>query len=176
MPAGELSPSLETIRDWCKRLAKPAEPTELEMADGSEATVLEIEHGDHDVWAIDGPGEVVDLVYSFYLTDAEIDRLAEMDDPDYQALVTDLEMALLEGRSAYRFYLDADDRLSGFSVTQVLHVPEDADVDRIQRFHDAVQEVVVTALRGANMLGLPWEDVDRGHRPGGGEPHAGMYG
>lgn len=176
MPAGELSPNLETVRDWCKRLAKPAEPKELTMEDGSEATVLEIEHGDHDVWAIDGPGEVVDLVYAFYLTEAEIDRLAEMDEPDYQALVTDLEMALLEGRSAYRFYLDADGRLSGFSVTQVLHVPDEADVGKIQRFHDGVQEIVVTALRGANMLGLPWDDADRAKRPGGGEPHSGMYG
>lgn len=173
---GDLSDKLETVHAWCKRLAKPAEPTELTMEDGSEATVLEIEHGDHEVWAIDGPGEVVDLVYSFYLTDEEIDRLAEMDDQDYQALVTDLEMALLEGRSAYRFYLDADDRLSGFSVTQVLHVPEESGAGQVQRFHDAVQEIVVTALRGANMLGLPWSDVDRAHRPGGGEPHAGMYG
>lgn len=160
----DLGPKLDHVRRWCQRLAKPVEVVELDMEDGSKASGLEIEHGDRTIWAIDGPEEVVDLVHVVDLGDEAIRTLANLEEADHEIAATELETALLSGRTAYRFYVDPDERLTGYATTQVLHVPEDgpADEDRaVQRLADATQELVVAAQTARNRLGAVLDELRR---------------
>lgn len=168
---------LEPIQDWCEDLDREAEITDLELADGSKATALEIEHGDHFVWAIPR-GETVDLVYPFYLTDDEVARFEDLDPEELDQLLDGLEMVLLVGRSAYDLIFDKHDRFVGFTMTQTF-VPDPGDPHARQRLADGIQELIVSGLRGGRFLGVPWEDqggFESGRMGRGGGPYPGMYG
>lgn len=172
---GDLPAALQRVRTWCARLQMPVKAVELQVTDGTSEPALEVGHGEHFLWALDRDGWV-ELVYPFYLPEEDVGRFEDLDEDELEAVLTSLEMLLLEGRSAYELHFDADGAFTGFSLSQAL-VPDPDDPGIVQRLADGVQELVVLGMRGAIFLGVPWLEEAGGTAawpPGG--PHPGMYG
>lgn len=128
--------------------------------EGTEVPLLELQHGPYLLWVVPG-GRYVRVAFPIQLSDEEGRALRESGLQD--EVVNSLSELLLEGRAGFRLdYQEAGDEerfLRQITLSQRVLVEED-DPGSLQRFLDAIQELVNVGMLCGRGLGRAFETFE----------------
>lgn len=129
---------------------KYVEFDEIRDKDGNVVPALMITHGQFNVFVIDEGNSL--LVRMPFTPPPQIaQKLAELPDEAFHRMMMIINIELLQGRTGYGVEIK-DKVITNLYVEQKLVFEKDC-LDCLQRFLDALQEVVVTGSRAINVMG-----------------------
>lgn len=170
----------DKVRDVARLLELEVEEGARKDATGKETPLLAIKHGSHRVIVIPGTTTVT-LLVAHALPAEAAEKLARLPEKTYAEFLHRLRRELLEGRSGYSIDYDKTKephRLRRLTLTQKIYLGP-IDSVTVQRFGDAIQELVVLAVRANTLVGRTLASVRAAEGPGSAPSlptHDTMYG
>lgn len=140
----------ELITVISKLKLKFVEFDEIRDRDGNVVPAIMITHGQFNVFVID-EDNALRVRMPFTPPPMVAQKLAELTDEAFQRMMMVINIELLQGRTGYGVEIK-DKMITNLYVEQKLVFEKDC-LDCLQRFLDALQEVVVTGARAINVMG-----------------------
>lgn len=166
---------MERVEKIARALSIKTERGSVTNDKGEKIEVVILHHGNHRLLAW-MENEHCLLTYPMELAQGDSKLLAEQPMEIQQRLFTIIRREMLEGRSGYMMNFDDSKppRLVQIRVEQKL-VLDPEGIPSKQRLLDAVQELVVTAMRSQIVLGQAFSDVRDSNSSSDSDFHEGMY-
>lgn len=118
--------------------------------EGNVVPAIMITHGQFNVFVID-EGNSLRVRMPFTPPPEIAQKLAELPDEAFQRMMMVINIELLQGRTGYG--VEAKDKVINNLYVEQKLVFEKECLDCVQRFLDAIQEIVVTGSRAINVMG-----------------------
>lgn len=177
-PGQAASQVLQRVRRASEILGHKVQEDVAKDAKGNALKVLVIHHGTHRIVAFDAKKYAV-LMYPMDIAPEDAALLAKQPEETQTRLLTILKREMLEGRSGFGLIFDEKKKppeLRQIRVEQRVLV-EDGRPETVQRFADAIQEIVVVAVRCQIVLGQAFSEVRAVEKfqTSASDYHEGMY-